>query len=61
MATSYIPGCYTTSGAPVPVPANVNDVIKPTVREGRTMPTPAKAAANVTAAIAQLKPQQGLL
>lgn len=58
--TYTVPNCYNTDGSPVVV-ADKSVVIKPQPPELRARPTPAKAAANVLAAIAQLKPQAGVL
>jgi len=62
MATITIPNCYTTQGLPATA-ASLQEVIYPPVQEGAQIPTPAQAAANITAAIANLvnTPQPGLL
>lgn len=53
--------CYLTNGQPATAD-NANSIIYPVLPEGVQQPTPAKAAANVTAAIVALlqTPQPGL-
>lgn len=57
-----VPGCYNTDGTPATADS-VQAIIRPPMAEGAQIPTPAQAAKNVKAAIANLTnaPQPGLL
>jgi hypothetical protein len=52
-----IPGCYTATGQPVVV-ASAADVIKPSQREEKANPSPARAQANLDAARRLQSPTQ---
>ena len=51
--TVVVRNCYLTNGQPATAD-NANSIIYPVLPEGVQQPTPAKAAANVVAAIAAL-------